>query len=283
MRSFGRSVTTCRAVLVLGCALLPVARGAQAQAEFFSAWQARVAATQAEQPHWITPLVTVTPRLEQEWRSDFVFQSQPNGKSTFNYGNGKGLELIPEEHVEVILGVPPYFEHNNSKSQSGFGDVNFLVKYRLLAANEDDGNYILTAFLGASAPTGNHDNSAREAIFTPTIAFGKGWSGFDVQGTLASRIPGGDFDRLGTPIVSNTAFQYLVVDHVWPEFEVNLTTWPNGDNSGKTEVFLTPGLVVGRLPLWERLGLTLGAGVQIAATHFRSANHNWIISIRLPF
>jgi opacity protein-like surface antigen len=37
------------------------------------------------------------------------------------------------------------------------------------------------------------------------------------------------------------------------------------------------------LPLWERLGLTLGAGVQIAVTQFRSANQNWIISIRLPF
>ena len=75
----------------------------------------------------------------------------------------------------------------------------------------------------------------------------------------------------------------MVAEHVWPEFEVNLTTWPNGENSGQTEVFLTPGLVVGRLPLWERLGLTLGAGVQIAATNFRSANHNGIVSIRLPF
>ena len=26
--------------------------------------------TQAEQPHWVTPLVTVTPRLEQEFRTD---------------------------------------------------------------------------------------------------------------------------------------------------------------------------------------------------------------------
>ncbi len=29
-----------------------------------------------------------------------------------------------------------------------FGDVSFLVKYRLLSANEEQGNYILTAFFG---------------------------------------------------------------------------------------------------------------------------------------
>ena len=283
MGTLRRSVAVRCGLGVLGAALCVLTRPARAQDDFFSAWEARVVATQAEQPHWITPLVTTTPRLEQEWRSDFVFQSQPNGKSTFNYGNGKGLELIPYDRVEVVLGVPPYLEHNNSKSDNGFGDVNFLVKYRILAANEDEGNYILTAFLGASAPTGDFDNSARAAIFTPTIAYGKGLGNFDVQGTLASRIPDSGFDRLGTPIVSNTTFQYLVAEHVWPEFEVNLTSWPNGENSGKTEVFLTPGLVVGRLPLWKRLGLTLGAGVQIAATHFRSSNHNWIISTRLPF
>jgi hypothetical protein len=86
-----------------------------------------------------------------------------------------------------------------------------------------------------------------------------------------------------TPFLSNTALQYLAAERVWPEFEVNLTQWPNGDNAGNTEVFLTPGIVVGRLRLWERLGLTLGAGVQIAASHFHTSNHNWIMSVRLPF
>jgi hypothetical protein len=270
-------------LLVCATVSTPLRPARAQEPSFFEQWQARVAATQAEQPHWITPLVTVTPRLEQEWRSDFVFQGQSGGMSTINYGNGKGLELIPARRIEVILGVPPYFEHYNSKKEDGFGDVNFLVKYRLLEANEEEGNYILTAFFGASAPTGNHDNGARQAIFTPTIAFGKGWGAFAIQDTLAARIPDGDIDRLGTPIASNTAFQYEVAEHIWPEFEVNLTAWPNGENSGHTEVFLTPGVVVGRLPLWERLGLTLGVGVQIAATEFRTSNHNWIISIRFPF
>lgn len=270
-------------VLILGCALMAVPGSCRAADDFITEWFTRVSRTQAEQPHWITPLVTVTPRLEQEWRSDIVMQSQPRGVSTLNYGNGKGLELIPTEHIEIILGVPAYIEHEHSTKRDGFGDVSFLVKYRLLSANEEHGNYILTAFFGASAPTGNFDNSARQAIFTPTLAFGKGWGAFDVQGTVAGQIPDGDVARLGTPFVSNTAFQCLAAEKVWPEFEVNLTHWPNGDNAGNTQVFLTPGILVGRLPLWGRLGFTLGTGVQIAASHFHPSNHNWIVSARLPF
>ena len=47
------------------------------QTESFRArWQARASATQAAQPHWITPLVLVTPRLEQEFRTDFACSQQ---------------------------------------------------------------------------------------------------------------------------------------------------------------------------------------------------------------
>jgi hypothetical protein len=41
-------------------------------ASFFSAWLDMVSATQKAQPNWMTPLVTVTPRLEQEFRADFM-------------------------------------------------------------------------------------------------------------------------------------------------------------------------------------------------------------------
>jgi hypothetical protein len=53
-----------------------------------------VSATQAAQPHWMTPLVTVTPRLEQEFRWDFYDQQnasaqngQANGQHILNYGD----------------------------------------------------------------------------------------------------------------------------------------------------------------------------------------------------
>ena len=61
-----------------------------------------VSATQAAQPKWMTPLVTVTPRLEQEFRFDFYDQqngtgSQGNGQHITNYGGpgGARVELIP--------------------------------------------------------------------------------------------------------------------------------------------------------------------------------------------
>ncbi|HEX2943327.1 MAG TPA: hypothetical protein VHO91_19900, partial [Rhodopila sp.] len=34
--------------------------------DYFAHWFDRVRVAQASQPHWMTPLVTVTPRLEQE-------------------------------------------------------------------------------------------------------------------------------------------------------------------------------------------------------------------------
>jgi hypothetical protein len=36
--------------------------------DYFSNWFARVEQAQASQSHWMTPLTTVTPRLEQELR-----------------------------------------------------------------------------------------------------------------------------------------------------------------------------------------------------------------------
>jgi hypothetical protein len=38
-----------------------------AQNGFFADWFNMVSETQAEQPHWITPLGTLTPPLEQEF------------------------------------------------------------------------------------------------------------------------------------------------------------------------------------------------------------------------
>jgi hypothetical protein len=41
----------------------------------FADWFNMVSETQAEQPHWITPLNTMTPRLEQEFRYDIQWQA----------------------------------------------------------------------------------------------------------------------------------------------------------------------------------------------------------------
>src|ERR1700726_4604308 len=109
---------------------------ALAQDGYFANWLARVDKTKDEQPHWITPLATTTPRLEEEVRYDQLWPENAKGITTDNYDGGKGLELIPFEKVEVILNVPPYIDHNNPADKNGWGDAAFLVKYRLLSANE---------------------------------------------------------------------------------------------------------------------------------------------------
>ena len=254
-----------------------------AQDGYFSGWFARVDKSKEEQPHWVTPLATTTPRLEEEYRYDQLWQPNAKGVTTDNYDGGKGLELIPFEKVEVIFNVPPYIDHDNPKVRNGWGDVAFLVKYRVLSANEQHGNYILTAFLGWSLPTGQFSNGAPHPVITPTIAYGKGFGNFDLQGTLGVGLPTADTSTLGRTIAWNNAFQYRVFRKLWPEIELNSTFFQDGKNDGQKQNFVTPGLLLGRFRLAGRVGFTFGAGYQIATTKFHTTNHNTILSIRFPF
>lgn len=274
MRSF--------ALLFVGVLLCFSPTSTRAQDGYFGGWFHRVDKSQAEQPHWITPLATTTPRLEEELRYDQLWQENAKGITTDNYDGGKGLELIPLEKVEVIFNAPPYLDHN-STARNGFGDVAFLLKYRMLTANEESGNYILTAFLAWSVPTGSYGNGARHAIITPTIAYGKGFGHFDEQGTFGIGLPVADTNLVGRTYAWNNTFQYRILRKLWPEVELNSTFFQEGKNDGKKQNFVTPGLVIGRLHFWNRVGFTIGGGFQIATTRFHTSNHNAILSIRFPF
>ena len=271
------------AVYALILALLVVSPAAAQNSDsagYFANWFHRVDKSQAEQPHWITPLFTTTPRLEEEFRSDITWTPSPAGDN-LNYGSGKGLELIPTEHTEIILGVPPY--QVPAQGPAGGGSIPLLLKYRLFANNEQHGNYIVTAFLGGSIPAGRF--ATPYGSITPTIAFGKGYRNFDFQSTLGWTIPTGGRQTSGAPVAYNTAFQYRVLRKFWPELEANATLWPNGSAKliGQKQVFMSPGLVAGRFHLWGRLGMSIGAGEQIAVTHFHQYNHAEVFSIRFPF
>jgi Putative MetA-pathway of phenol degradation len=282
-----RFLLACGALAALSLCLPAQAQEAQAAPNgdtgYFADSFRRVNKTQAEQPHWITPVATTTPRLEEEFRFDTVWQTNNQGITAENYGGGKGLEFIPFEKVEVILSLPSYIAHKNPAVRDGFGDFQFLLKYRLLSRNEESGNYILTAFLGVSLPTGQYANGATDAIITPTIAYGKGFGDFDLQGTLGMSLPAGNAAGIGKTIPWNNALQYRVRRKFWPEVELNYTHFQDGKNDGKTQMFVTPGLVIGKLRLWKRLGLTFGGGFQIAATRFHTTDHNGILSVRFPF
>ena len=160
-----------------------------------------VSASQAAQPHWMTPLVTVTPRLEQEFRFDFYDQQNAgaktpngNGQHYLNYGGpgGARLELIPTYNTEIILASPPYVAANGPKGDAqGWGDwPAFLVKYRFISANEENGNYIISGFFQMSDPLGTPGKISNNVLTAqPTLAFGKGWGDFDIQMTISQQYP----------------------------------------------------------------------------------------------
>jgi hypothetical protein len=43
------------------------------------------------------------------------------------------------------------------------------------------------------------------------------------------------------------------------------------------------GFIVGRLPIWEHLGMTIGLGYQVAVSDKPTCHHNFILSVRVPF
>jgi hypothetical protein len=298
LETLQRAALLVLALLILGpshgyaASSAPASQSTDPIVEYFENWSARVSRVRSEQPGWISPLVTTNPCLLQQFRYDQLWQSQPHGVTSDNFGGSKGLELIPWENTEISLGIPAWIAHNgaiqpSSKTSTppgdGWADVTFLIKYRLFSGNADNGNYIVTAFMGFSAPTGTNGNSSRHGIFTPTIAFGKGFSNFDFQSTVGISLPSGGLTRLGLPVAYNTAFQYRVMKYFWPQFEVNYTWWPNGQREGESQVFLTPGLVVGTIPIHNTIGLAVGAGYQVAVTREPAYNHAVILSVRVPF
>jgi hypothetical protein len=250
---------------------------------FFSHWDERALQAQTDQPNWLTPVVTSTARLKQELRYDMSWQWNNNGTTTDNYGGSRGLTTMPLARVEVSINLPPYVVHNESNQRDGFGDFSILTKFRILAANRKHGDYVLTAFLATTFPTGSYKNGSAHAVITPTIAGGKGLGDFVYEGSFGCDLPSAQTAILGRRLILNNAFQYRRLEKFWPELEVNSNFYSEGPNDGKKQVFLTPGVSAGRFTIYGHLQLTLAAGVEIAATHFHTFTHQGILSVRLPF
>jgi hypothetical protein len=97
-------------------------------------------------------------------------------------------------------------------------------------------------------------------------------------------IPSGDRERIGIPVVWNTAFQgHVLEEHFWPELEMNLTHWTDGPSKDKWQAIATAGFVLGRFPITGRLRLDFGVGYQFAVSTYRTYNRAWLTTFRLPF
>ena len=247
------------------------------------AWLRRVDETRASQPHFVSPIVTTHVMLVEQYRYDMSWQQDPTGNTiTSNYGVSRGLEIIPTTRWEVGIFPPNYLVHQ-SKTADGFGDLAWQLKYRAFSAPEGKGDYFVGFFLGGSFPTGTPPNGQGHTVLSPAFAAAKGLGPWDIQSTIGANLPTSGTNLLGRAIVFNTAVDYRIKGKVWPMIEQNSIFWSEGTLDGKKEVFLTPGLVLGSFPLAERLHLTVGGGVQIAATHFHQYNDRFILSVRFPF
>lgn len=272
--------------VLISCVVIPCR--AQNTAEYFrDASGPRTCTTQAKQPDWASPLVTSTGRLSNGIRDDTFFENGVSGGgSVTDFGGMKGVSYIlsDDRGFGIRVGLPSYIVHHGSSAADGFDDIPVRLKYRLRSQNQCHGNYVLTMFFNAAAAVSKSGAGGGHGSYGPTVAFGKGWHSFDIQSTLGTTLPIGALDSATGAFVSlNNAFQYNVAKKFWPQVEVNSTGWLNGKKARKEQIFLTPGLVYGKVRIYDCLRLTLGAGMQIAATHYHAYNHRVILSARMSF
>lgn len=249
----------------------------------FGSWLEIVKQVQDRQPDWLSPLATTSGRLKNEFRYDIWDQPSPPGNSTYQLGGNKGLEFITSSRTQLLLGIPTYTLQSPAGPPGGFGDLPLMLKFRIASAEQNQGNYLLTFLLSATAPTGSRRYGAGDAVLSPTLAFGKGWGRFDAQSTLGINLPAGHTSKLGRQLQWNTALQYRTVWKLWPELEVNSTFYETGKDLGDKQVFLTPEVGFGRVRIGRNFRFSSAAGIQIAATRFHTYDHRLMVSMRMSF
>jgi hypothetical protein len=263
--------------LAMSCSNLALARRAATPS-----WLERATMTRSHQPDWVTPLITASANLEEAVIYDTSRRLPTVGSPLVTAGGPRGIQFVPFGKLQVTYGANPYLFHNNPKLDDGFGDTSFAFKYRLLSGNEHHGDFAVSAQMGSSLPTGSYQNGLPSATLTPNVLAEKGWRAFAVQSTFGATLPVEDTRLIGRQLISNTAFQARLAHRVWPEFEINAIDFQGGPNDGKKQVFLTPGVFIGRFPLNRWSGVTLGIGMQIAASEYHAYNHSLLFSVRFP-
>jgi hypothetical protein len=142
-----------------------------------------------------------------------------------------------------------------------------LLKYRILSDGEARA-YSMSFSAGGTIPTGSHTNGSTAGTISPTFYGGKGFRKLVVQSSVGETPPTAHTAKLGRPVVWNAVVQYRVGKIFWPEIESNATYYRGGPHDGKSQDFVTPGLVLSKFKLEHnprnRPSLILGAGEQIA-------------------
>lgn len=276
-----------RLILVAAMATQSLLSAHSVAQNFFTNWQDRVRATSSKQPGWAVPVIAPHSGIVQLVRADFLHQYTSTHTTTWNYDNGKGVNLIPYYNTEIDINLPPYIQHNNPKVLDGAGDFSMVAKYRPFAGNESHGNYSVSFQLAASGATGSYKNGTASNTFTPTVVGGKGFGKFVVQSSIGGTLPTASVHTIGRTITWNTVGQYKLGKMFWPEVEVNSNFYHLGPNDGKNQTFVSPGLMVSKIKFSQesksRLALVFGAGMQIATSSYHAYNHGLVMTSRLTF
>ena len=138
---FGRphACTVCRYTLffapraLFAGGLLVGSTAAYTQDGLIARWQARVTATLAQQPDRAPPVVSPYPQLIQVVRADFYRTVSSTHVITWNYGFGRGINLIPLKNTEIDIFYPDYVQHSKG-AVDGFGDLGFLGEVSVFLA-----------------------------------------------------------------------------------------------------------------------------------------------------
>lgn len=274
-----------RGIALAGLLLCPASSFAQGKG-YFANWDNRVRATMAHQPNWVVPLVADPSGIYQLLRADFTREVTSSHVTEWNYGNTKGLILIPWYKTELDLYMPPYIQYSPT-GKDGFGDPEFQLKYRPFSRDNAHGNYSVNFALAGTISTGSYQNGSKDAAVAPSIAAGKGYGRFDAQTWMEASLPVADTGTLGRTVDWDSVAQYHAGSIFWPELEDDSTFYFGGPHNGDVQNFLLPGLMLDEFRLSHdpanRLGLLFGGGMQIATSRYHSYNHGLVFTARLNF
>ena len=265
--------------------LMPLS--AFAQDGFAAHWEDRVRQTTAQQPAFPIPVIAPSSQLVQLARFDVLRQITPTHFTTVNVDNGKGLNLIPFANTEIDVNLPPLIEHNNVKTVDGTGDFSAVIKYRPFASPAEAHNFSFGGQAIFTVPTGSYKNGTAVSTIQPSLMGGKGFHHFALQSTLGGVLPNSSVASIGRTVTWNTTAQYQVAKIFWPEIESNASFYHLGPNNGKSQNFLSPGMMISKIKFRkdpkDRLGLLLGGSMQIATSTYHSYNHALVFTSRLAF
>ena len=181
----------------------------------------------------------------------------------------------------------PYLQHNTPKVKDGFGDVGFLYKYRFLSKNEMDGNYMLSAQLSATIPTGSYSNGSLDSSISPTVLAGKGFGKLDVISCLGELCPRRKPTKWADPSRGIRPRSIISPSTCGPSWSQTPPGFLLGRIMARCKISY-PGILFSKFKLrpsdeTSRAGVAFGAAMQIATSQFHTYNHELAFTSRLVF